>query len=122
MSYEPTTWKDGDLVTSAKLNKLEQGVANGGSNEMVLLHVTDNGDGTSTYTLDKTWQEIWDNNYTVACVETSSRKDFCQIDAIDAQDYTVHLLSEMLDVSGWLEATSADGYPTAAFYQGGSVA
>ena len=30
MSYEPTNWKDGDLVTSAKLNKLEQGVANGG--------------------------------------------------------------------------------------------
>ena len=30
MSYEPTVWKDGDLVTSAKLNKLEQGVTNGG--------------------------------------------------------------------------------------------
>lgn len=30
MSYEPTTWKDGDLVTSAKLNKIEQGIANSG--------------------------------------------------------------------------------------------
>lgn len=27
MSYEPTQWKAGDTVTSAKLNKLEQGVA-----------------------------------------------------------------------------------------------
>lgn len=27
MSYEPTNWKSGDVVTSAKLNKLEQGVA-----------------------------------------------------------------------------------------------
>ena len=26
MSYEPTVWVDGDHVTSAKLNKLEQGV------------------------------------------------------------------------------------------------
>lgn len=28
MAYEPTNWKSGDVVTSAKLNKLEQGVAN----------------------------------------------------------------------------------------------
>ena len=27
MAYEPTTWKSGDVVTSSKLNKLEQGVA-----------------------------------------------------------------------------------------------
>ena len=26
MSYEPTSWKLGDVVTSAKLNKIEQGV------------------------------------------------------------------------------------------------
>lgn len=31
MSYEPTNWKTGDVVTSAKLNKLENGVANGGA-------------------------------------------------------------------------------------------
>ena len=30
MSYEPTNWKTGDVVTSAKLNKLENAVANGG--------------------------------------------------------------------------------------------
>ena len=28
MSYEPTEWKAGDTVTSAKLNKIEQGIAN----------------------------------------------------------------------------------------------
>ena len=27
MSYTPTTWKTGDIVSSEKLNKLEQGVA-----------------------------------------------------------------------------------------------
>lgn len=27
MAYNPTTWNDGDLITSAKMNKLEQGVA-----------------------------------------------------------------------------------------------
>lgn len=28
MAYEPTTWKDDDLITADKLNKLEQGVKN----------------------------------------------------------------------------------------------
>ena len=30
MAYEPTNWKSGDVVTSAKLNKMEQGIANSG--------------------------------------------------------------------------------------------
>lgn len=28
MAYEPTTWKDGDVITAEKMNKLEQGVKN----------------------------------------------------------------------------------------------
>ena len=28
MAYEPTVWKDGDVITAEKLNKLEQGVKN----------------------------------------------------------------------------------------------
>lgn len=52
MSYEPTTWKDGDLVTSAKLNKIEQGIAAGGG--ILIVHMDEND------TLDKTWQEIHD--------------------------------------------------------------
>jgi len=54
MSYEPTTWKSGDTVTSAKLNKMEQGIANaGGGGGALVVHVVDE-------TLDKTWQEIHD--------------------------------------------------------------
>lgn len=28
MSYEPTTWADGDVITAERMNKLEQGVMN----------------------------------------------------------------------------------------------
>lgn len=28
MAYEPTTWKEGDVITAEKMNKLEQGVKN----------------------------------------------------------------------------------------------
>lgn len=57
MSYTPTEWKTGDIVTSTKLNKLEQGVANAGP-LMVNVTVTDNGDDTYTYTCDKTAGEM----------------------------------------------------------------
>ena len=53
MSYTPTEWKTGDVVTSAKLNKLEQGVADAGG----VLVVTATVDGDTT-TLDKTYAEI----------------------------------------------------------------
>lgn len=55
MAYEPTNWKTGDVVTSAKLNKLENAVANGGGILVVHDNISDNG-----RTLDKTWQELFD--------------------------------------------------------------
>jgi hypothetical protein len=55
MPYEPTEWKSGDVVTSAKLNNMERGIASGG-----VLVVTD-----TEGTLDKTWQEIHDAAFAV---------------------------------------------------------
>lgn len=54
MAYEPTNWKTGDVVTSAKLNKLENAVANGGA--LKLNFIVDKGAGTTT--IDKTYAEI----------------------------------------------------------------
>ena len=56
MSYEPTNWKDGDLVTSAKLNKIEQGIAgNNGSSILKVGMVLG-----EEMRLDKTFKEIRD--------------------------------------------------------------
>ena len=56
MSYTPTNWTAGDTVTSAKLNKMEQGIAtnNGWIIELNRQTVNNNdivilGDGTITY-------------------------------------------------------------------------
>lgn len=57
MSYEPTNWKTGDVVTAPKLNKLEAGVANAG--EILVVKAIASLDGSTT-TLDKTWQQIHD--------------------------------------------------------------
>lgn len=64
MSYEPTNWKSGDTVTSAKLNKMEKGIEDanagggGGSNVVVVgIELVNTSDG-STVTADKTFAEI----------------------------------------------------------------
>lgn len=112
MSYEPTVWKDGDLVTSAKLNKMEQGIAAGGSGEMVGMTIERNGD-TTTYTLNKTWQEIWDNNYTMVYAEDNTYgKMFYQIDGIDSSNFSVHIINSINDFYDWLGVDNANGYPT----------
>lgn len=55
MSYEPTVWQTGDVVTAEKMNKLEQGVANSGGGGFLLVHVLVS---VSSATMDKTWNEI----------------------------------------------------------------
>ena len=57
MSYEPTNWKDGDLVTSAKLNKMEQGIAGNNGSSILKVGIVIEGDDAS---LDKTFKEIRD--------------------------------------------------------------
>lgn len=56
MSYEPTNWKAGDVVTSAKLNKMEQGIAAGGG--IRIVHLTTNDDHSMQ--LDITPNELMD--------------------------------------------------------------
>lgn len=52
MSYEKQNWQKGDVITAAKLNNIEQGIADGG-----VLVVSAN---TETMALDKTWRQIAD--------------------------------------------------------------
>ena len=52
MSYEPNIWKSGDVVTSEKLNHIEQGIA-AGLNGVLICTVN-----SETNALDHTWQEI----------------------------------------------------------------
>ena len=59
MSYEKQTWQTGDVVTSAKLNHMEDGIAGGGGGLVVTVTETSSDDDT-VYTMNKTWQEIHD--------------------------------------------------------------
>lgn len=47
MAYTPTEWQSGDIVTSAKLNKIENGIA--GTNGLCVL---------TDYTLNKSYNDL----------------------------------------------------------------
>ena len=58
MAYTKNTWKTGDIVSSAKLNHMEDGIANS-ENVFIVGGVSLDGKGGPKGTLDKTWQEIY---------------------------------------------------------------
>lgn len=108
MAYTKNTWATGDIVTSAKLNHMEDGIANSGGGVMV-INDTDN-------TLDKTWQEIYDAMAQgILCVV---RKDEGTLESgIEAYIVTIVYLSGeeyMVGISkdeNPYTASSATGYP-----------
>ena len=56
MSYTPTTWASGDVVTAAKLNKLEQGLANGGGGSFIVTFTWNSTN--NKFVANKTWAEL----------------------------------------------------------------
>ena len=60
MAYTPTEWKNGDVITAEKLNKLEEGVASAGdgsgdSNEFI---INVSRDSQYNLVMDKTFDEV----------------------------------------------------------------
>ena len=112
MSYEPTTWKAGDTVTSAKLNKMEQGIANHNAVEIIIDYAN------TTITLNKTWQEIWDNNYTnivfIPDNNNPSVKHFIYIQGLQINNgtYSVKTFNLETQVQTILTCNSPDDYPS----------
>ena len=115
MSYTPTEWKSGDTITSTKLNKMEQGIAAGGSGGGVLVVGID----ATTGALDKTWQEIYDADFAVVVMESDGNKLMAYVYGLQpgdnkmGTDYTVMLM--MADNSQFAVITataeSASDYP-----------
>ena len=107
MSYEPTNWKDGDLVTSAKLNKIEQGIAAGGG--VLIVNGDENG------RLDRTWQEIYDANICFLLESLGNNKTFAYISTIGLDNnntYIAIFYSPIDDNTLAFVSSSPDDYPT----------
>ena len=128
MSYTPTNWQTGDVITSAKLNKIENGIANAGGGTGILFATVD----MSTMALDKTWQELVnaDVAYILLASGTSEghmHLPIIHMEAVQNDAYYVvafgvaKVTGEDVDVSFKpmlfvFKATSADGYPVFQMY------
>lgn len=58
MAYEPTIWQTGDVVSSEKLNKLEEGVASGNEIFLVEANATQDENDSWSCELSHTYSEI----------------------------------------------------------------
>ena len=121
MSYVKQTWQTGDVVTSAKLNHMEDGIAAGGGSGGGGVLVV--GLDMTTYALDKTWQEIYDAMAAgqIAVIGYAMETGDALISGLytvvqangQSGSYSVATLS--LDINevavATFAASSADGYP-----------
>ncbi|MEE1348442.1 MAG: hypothetical protein U0K36_11285 [Bacteroidales bacterium] len=105
MSYTPTEWKTGDIVSSQRLNKLEEGVKD--AYEVMVINNNDN-------TLDKTWQEIFDaigaGKLCVVRQIDATRRTSAIVTLVSNSDneYVVNTSSDET-----FNASSSTGYPAA---------
>ena len=105
MSYEPTQWKAGDTVTSAKLNKMEQGITNANGANILVVHIIANEDR-----LDKTAREILDADVTFVRVEAEDTILYGQIISIiydEKYSFIIYLDSDEYE----FQAETEDDYP-----------
>lgn len=109
MAYTPTQWKSGDVITSEKLNKLENGVAGAGGGGVLIVHDVER-------TLDKTWQEIADAGFAVlykplSDVETEIHRLSAIIEDSSENVYVVAFYNESMAITMPYFTSSPSGYP-----------
>lgn len=107
MAYEKNTWASGDVVTSAKLNNIENGIAGGG-----VLIVGTQEDGN---TLDCTFREIAEAPFAVLYQSTggSGGHEIEWLWVASYEDFSVSFVKYDGESFTYehFGASSADGYP-----------
>ena len=102
MSYTPNTWKSGDVVTSAKLNKMENGIVNS-----VLVVTMDENN-----TLDHTYAEIEAANFVV--YKYAPDGSFASFTPINMYGFVQGAYTVAFEIDGNITAytaSSKDEYP-----------
>lgn len=106
MSYIKQTWTRGDTITADKLNHMEDGIASGG---VFIVEQTQSG---NTYTLNKTWNEIYN------AVASGKICYLSHLNGFFSLAYIANLMSFMVMFTGFsetYETSTADSYPSYTF-------
>lgn len=116
MSYTPTLWTTGDVITATKLNKIEEGIASAGGGGGLVVEVTRTTEPRGLIA-NKTWLEIHNalSSMPVSVVfnlDTVGDYNSMQQDVInsiyyDDEDYNYYITIAEYD----FVASSPDSYP-----------
>ena len=89
MSYTPTEWTTGDIITAPNLNNIEQGIVNlyGSKVEIVRLRFTQSGDGSCSATLES-----------------------------DGSDFTLQMMNDAIDAGKYIYAVGSTSGVDTVFY------
>lgn len=113
MSYTPTNWVSGDIITSAKLNKLENGVAAAGG---LVVNITADETDPDTMVMDVTAGDLYAALEAGQCVSCKFVSDSgnqlgtiaaCTYNETDGYGFDAGTL-------GTFVAQTANDYPTVA--------
>lgn len=61
MAYTPTTWTTGDTITASALNKIEQGIANGGGGNIPIYAIYSEGSSIEYCHINGDFAEAYQN-------------------------------------------------------------
>lgn len=119
MSYTPTVWKSGDVVTSTKLNKIEQGIANaGGGGGAFFVPITyQSGATTAGKTAGEIVTAIANGSNILFTEEEESGTNYYPLtySFVGDGDYAFAFIADTeTHLTVFLSAPSADDYPTNA--------
>lgn len=94
MSYTPTEWSTGDVITAEKLNNIEQGIVS----HDVFVVTSINDDSLNAFVLDKTYAEILTaiksgNNVLIKLIwgDNNENETYCSILWINESKNTLYL-------------------------------
>lgn len=117
MSYTKREWATGNVVGAVDLNRMEQGIEDAGSSgsgEVLVVNAVYDSENDS-YTLDKTWQEIYDAFPFVAVYINTNEMLFKN----NINNAGIYNGNYIVEAGLSLTTNSASGYPTTADSSGG---
>ena len=113
MSYTKREWATGNVVGAVDLNRIESGIEDAGSGQVLVVNAVYDSNN-HVYTLDKTWQEIYDAYPNVYAYFFEDNYSYYKaaITNIGQNDESYYLILLNSEVSYNFYTESTNDYPT----------
>ena len=98
MSYNKTTWTNGDIITAEKLNNIEDGIASGGSGGVLVVSTVYDDDSGKTY-LNKTFEEVKNFMLSGGMIWLSNYGELVFVEGLEGDPDIFYCRSFFMDIS-----------------------